>query len=123
MKTKRFILMSILFFVIGLFHASMANAATSSIECNVPRIDKIIKISGEKVSIHKIDEITRKIASVSMIRSQKSMTGITKIMSHQGHKYTIHINDTKNFSEVDDFVSIRSKKGHEITYPLICNLK
>ncbi|MBT5094565.1 MAG: hypothetical protein HOM21_10000, partial [Halobacteriovoraceae bacterium] len=61
--------------------------------------------------------------SVSNIRTRFEGQGYTKIVKFEGQKHMIHIENKGSFSEVDDYLLIRSKKGHEMTYPLSCNWK
>ena len=37
-----------------------------------------------------------------------------------GIKYEIHIEDTSNPSEVDDYIVMENSRGHRITFPLEC---
>jgi hypothetical protein len=37
-----------------------------------------------------------------------------------GLKYKYHIENTKSFTNVDDYITIENSKGHKITYPLEC---
>jgi hypothetical protein len=46
--------------------------------------------------------------------------GFSKFFYVSGKKYTIHIDDKDNFSDIDDYMIIKSSNGHEITYPLNC---
>lgn len=38
-----------------------------------------------------------------------------------GKKYRIFIKDIDNLSEVEDYIEIKNKKGHSITFSLKCN--
>lgn len=52
---------------------------------------------------------------------QRVQNGIRKIFQHQNYQYQVVIKDLSQFSEVDDYLSIRSKQGHQITFPLYCS--
>lgn len=94
------------------------------IECHTPRMTKTFQIANNNVTFYQNDEseTRRNIASVNQIRTKRETTGFTKFLKFEGHKYTIHIQDLEKFSEVDDYILVRSKAGHEMTYPLTCNI-
>jgi hypothetical protein len=47
--------------------------------------------------------------------------GFTKTLYIDGNKHRINIQNTNEFSDVNDYLSITSPKGHEMTYPLTCH--
>ena len=107
------------------FTLSMAQAYAShgDIACQTPRAKKVMKITDQKVSFleerMRMNE-GREIASINSVRTRASGQGFTKILNFEGKKHTIHIEDENNFSSVNDYIVIKSKQGHEITYPLEC---
>ena len=95
--------------------------AFANIRCETPRKNKVFNISKESVAIIQRDQFKpeRTIASLGA-RTKIKGKGFTKVMNFEGNKYFIHIDDTKNFSEVNDYLYIKSPRGHQMTYPLIC---
>lgn len=118
MRTKLFLLFAILF-----LNAS-AKASEDKITCSIPRMERDVII--EKAKLVWVDpdqpESKREIASVDSfsVRTKTFHRGMEKIMMKNGEKYTIHIEDVSNMNEVDDYILIRSKEGHEMTYPILC---
>ncbi len=117
MKTA---ILALTVFVIGLWaQVSMA----STISCHTPRMNKVFTMTEDKVVFEDEASVSRNIASVQKVRTKKEGMGFTKILNYEGNKYTIHIASSEKFDEVEDYLSIRSEKGHEITYPINCSLK
>lgn len=117
MKTtiKTFIALSIL----SLFSTALA----SSIVCNSPRLKKSLKISNSKVAFLEESQLDgRQLASsaVKGVRTRRTAKGFDKIVQYEGHKHIIHIENKKSFNELEDYIVIKSREGHEITYPLSC---
>lgn len=95
---------------------------SAAIVCETPRETKKIEIGDQKVTISGPEELgpSRVVASVKAVRTKLQGTGFTKVLFHSGAKHIIHVEDKNSFSEVDDYLIIRSAEGHEITYPLNC---
>ena len=93
-----------------------------SIDCHTPRMDKEFTITPAQITFYEEAELTptRSIASVQLVRTRKTVKGFTKILNIDGHRYSIHIENTESFSDVDDYIAIKNGKGHEVTYPLTC---
>lgn len=104
--------------VLGLLFSATSLA---SIECHTPRMNKTFKIEDSRVTFFNDQSIEggREVASVGA-RTRKTQKGFTKILSFEGRKHTIHINDRNSFSDVNDYMIVRNNKGHEMTYPLSC---
>ena len=103
----------------------LSTNAFSSIECETPRLEKKFKIEGEKVVFLKGEDDSKNrdgriIASVNNVRTRVSYKGFTKTLNFDGLKHTIHINDSSSFSEIEDYIVVRNKLGHQMTYPLSC---
>lgn len=102
----------------------MAQTAQASIICESSRMRNDLKITDSTVAFFDAEESgeSRSIASSSVLgaRTQRKGSGFTKIVYFEGQKHTIHINDVNNFSDMDDYITIRSQKGHEVIYPLSC---
>lgn len=107
-----------------LFIAMITVDAQASILCRTPRSNKIFEIKDAKVTFfNEFDTAAkRELASVAS-RNRTNDKGITKIVEFENQKHTIHIADASNFSDVDDYIIIKAKSGHEVTYPLSCEQK
>jgi hypothetical protein len=96
-------------------------SSQASIVCHTPRSNKVFEIKDTKITFFNEFDVSakRELASVTS-RSRSNEVGITKIVDFENQKHTIHISDAKQFSDSDDYIIIKAKSGHEITYPLIC---
>ena len=96
----------------------------ASIFCHTPRMNKIFEVSDKKVTFFNEfeNEAKREIASI-IPKSKPSTKGITKFVDFENQRHVIHIGDKNNFSDVNDYIIIKSKTGHEVTYPLTCENK
>lgn len=121
MKTA---ILGITTFIICLWAQVSMAAVNSTISCSTPHQSKVFTISNDKVVFEQEEmSAARSVASVDKVRTKKEGNGFTKILSYEGNKYTIHISSEEKFNEVEDYLSIRSEKGHEITYPINCQYK
>jgi len=104
--------------------AVMSFNSFASIVCHTPRSNKIFEIKDSKVTFYnEFDKAAkREIASV-VARSKSTDKGVTKFVNFENQKHTIHIGDVSHFSDIDDYIVIRAKSGHEMTYPLNCQNK
>ena len=98
-----------------------ALAMDHPIVCQTPQGNKGFTIFKSHVAFHKggLDQ-KRVPASIKKIRTKKTTRGFSKVLFYEGKKYTLHVDNTKSFSWVNDYVVVRNKSGHEITYPLEC---
>lgn len=96
----------------------------ASILCHTPRLNKIFEIKDNKVTFYNEfdSNAKREIASV-LSRSKNINKGLTRFVDFENQKHTIHINDLENFSDVNDYIVIKVRNGHEVTYPLTCENK
>lgn len=96
----------------------------ASILCHTPRMNKIFEVADKKITFFNEYEKSarREVASVAT-RNKPEAKGLTKIVDFENQKHTIHISDVQNFSDVEDYIIIKSKSGHEVTYPLTCEIK
>lgn len=53
-------------------------------------------------------------------RTSKVGNSVTNHYQIGGQKFQIHFDDVTNSNEMNTYISIRSDKGHEVTYPLTC---
>ena len=127
MKNKTLSLSTVLGFLglILMIHAMSSHAATgSAISCSTAFGEKTFTIEDERISFHKEDEagVSRSISSINgdSVRTHKKHLGFTKTLYIDGNKHRINVRNVNEFSEVNDYLSITSPKGHEMTYPLTC---
>ena len=114
--------MRVLILISMLFVSNSFAKSREAIFCHTARFSKSFVVNKEKVVfVKKVSESkNREIASIPAVRSKKLLNGFVKELSFEGQKYRINIENTEKFSELDDYMSIRSRKGHEITYSLSC---
>ena len=118
MKTIMFILAT------SFLMSTSSRASEGSITCEIPRMEKNVVI--EKAKMVWVDPdiqgAKREVASLDgqAVRTKFSHSGMEKFMMVDGKKFTIHIENLKQMNEVDDYILIRSKEGHEMTYPISC---
>ena len=127
-KTATLSPMSILGFLglLLMVHSFSSIAASpSTIVCKTTFGEKSFLIEDEKISFQKEDQsgIERSISSVqsASVRTHKKHLGFTKTLYIDGVKHRINVQNTNEFSDVNDYLSITSPKGHEMTYPLTCH--
>ena len=97
----------------------------STISCSTAFGEKKFVIEDNQISFKKEDHqgVSRSISSIKgeSVRTHKKNLGFTKTLYLEGNKYKIHIQSTRAFSDLDDYLSITGPKGHEMTYPLNCH--
>lgn len=99
-------------------------ASHPEIVCETPRGSQQMVLKNTAVSIFEsVNNSDRAIASEYNVRTNWQGSGFNKVIFKNGNKHTIHIQDVKNFSEVEDYIIIKNRNGHEVTYPLTCALK
>ena len=127
MKQKTLSLSTILGFVglLLMIHTFNSQAATGGIECKTAFGEKSFLIEDGRISFIKEDAsgVSRSISSLSAdsVRTQTKHLGFSKTLYIDGHKHKINVQNAQQFSDVDDYLSITSPKGHEMTYPLTCH--
>lgn len=111
--------------IVLMVHTFSAQAASPAIKCETAFGEKSFTIDDSQVSFHKEDEagISRSISSVQKesVRTHTKHHGFTKTLYIDGNKHRINVKNVQSFSDVDDYLSIMSPKGHEMTYPLTCH--
>lgn len=101
---------------------AFAASSFASITCHTPRLSKAFKIENQTIAFYQNDVAQgRKLASKTSVTTRKNKNGFTKTMKFEGQNYIIHIEDKSNLSDFNDYLVIKSKEGHEMTYPLTCN--
>lgn len=127
MKNKTLSLSTVLGFLglILMIHAMNSQAATGAITCSTAFGEKSFTIEDNRISFHKEDEagVSRSISSIGgeSVRTHKKHLGFTKTLYIDGNKHRINVRNVNEFSEVNDYLSITSPRGHEMTYPLNCH--
>ena len=93
----------------------------ASVLCHTPRMNKIFEVSDRKVTFfNEFDsKAKRELASVAS-RSKTNNLGVTQVVEFENQKHTIHIADMNSFSDVNDYIIIKSRTGHEVIYPINC---
>ena len=106
------------------FFALLTFNTEASVLCHTPRMNKIFEVSDKKVTFfNEFDsKAKRELASVAS-RSKANDMGVTKVVEFENQKHTIHIANMNSFSDVNDYIIIKSRTGHEVTYPLSCEKK
>jgi hypothetical protein len=127
MKTKTLSISTVLGFLglILMIHTFNAHSATPAITCSTAFGEKTFTIESNKIAFHKEDEkgVSRSISSIKgeSVRTHTKNQGFTKTLYIDGNKHRIKVQNVNEFSEVNDYLSITSPKGHEMTYPLTCH--
>jgi hypothetical protein len=127
MKTKTLSMSTILGFLglIAFIHTFSSYASAASIKCETAFGEKSFVIEDQHISFQKEDEqgVSRSISSINSdsVRTHKKNLGFMKTLYIGGNKHRINIQNTNEFSDVNDYLSITSPKGHEMTYPLSCH--
>lgn len=102
----------------------IASNSFAAIVCHTPRMNKTFEINDNKISFIKEDEYSKKREIASVIsRNKNDFKGMTKIVDFENQKHIIHIENSKEFSDANDYLIVKNKLGHEVTYPLTCNMK
>jgi hypothetical protein len=106
-------------------HSYSSFAASGAIECQTAFGEKSFIIEDGRISFSKEDEsgVSRSISSVSgdSVRTHTKHLGFTKTLYVNGNKHRISVQNRNEFSDANDYLSITSPKGHEMTYPLTCH--
>jgi hypothetical protein len=98
--------------------------ANASIICHTPRSNKIFEIKETKVTFFNEFDMSAKRELASVIsRSRSNEFGMTKIVDFENQKHIIHIANASHFSDSEDYIIIKAKSGHEVTYPISCENK
>lgn len=106
-------------------HSYSSFAASGSIECKTAFGEKSFVIEDGRISFQKEDAsgVSRAISSVQgeSVRTHTKHLGFTKTLYIDGNKHRISVQNTNDFSDANDYLSVTSPKGHEMTYPLTCH--
>jgi riboflavin synthase len=95
--------------------------AQEPIHCETAFGEKTFQIESERVVFHRPEaDQGRSISSIDHVRTEKRHKGFDKVLFKDGLKHRIHIDNTQEFSDINDYMVITSPKGHEMTYPLSC---
>ncbi len=111
-------LSTIIFFIVCLSFQAKA----SELICQTNYNEIKLVIDGDNVAVMKTFERGREFASNELVKTQSTDNGFTKTFYKGTNKYKVAIADLKNLNEVDDYLTIVSHEGHQMTYPLNCAL-
>lgn len=96
----------------------------AAIVCHTPRMNKNFEIKDNRISFFKDEKELKNRDIASLVsRNKNEVKGMTKIVEFENQKHTIHIEDVNSFSDINDYIVIKNKTGHEVIYPLTCNNK
>ena len=119
MKTLKILTLALLYSFAGSLFAK-------EIVCHTAGMTKVFVIKDNRVSFfNPLEKIgnSRTVASVLGVRTKLKGQGFTKITYMNNNKYMIHVENKKQFSNINDYLTIRTRKGHQMTYHLECSLK
>ena len=105
---------SLLLIVLTLGLMSMS-AKALELECSTPRKNITLKLKDNKL---KLDG--RFPAETMVQRSKFKGDGLQKIVYVNGDKHTLNIDNMSAFNEFNDYINIKTRQGHEMTYPVTC---
>ena len=109
------------FSILILWQMPKANAA-GSIRCETTNSAHTIEVKGNKLSLRSDGfNPTRGLSSNISARTSSTPTGFTKKAYFNGRLFHLTIQNANQFNEIDDYLSIRTQAGHEITYPVKCS--
>ncbi len=102
----------------------MSIHSEASIVCHTPRMNKIFEVNGKKITFFNEfgSQNKRELASV-LAKTKSNDKGVTNTVSFENQKHIIHIADENALSDLNDYIIIKSRNGHEVTYPLTCEKK
>jgi len=133
-QKKARILKKVIYFIFALFLFVMVNLAQAE-SLNLAKGIKCETLNGEKSFIIRPNSISfitdenenlnglpqRSISStIQNVRTQKMAKGFVKYTKYLGMNVKICLENLEGPSEINDYISMTSKEGHQITYPLIC---
>lgn len=100
------------------------NVLAKPLNCSNDRIAKSWLIDQGRIIMQGETKGSRDVASslneIRSFRTQLTSEGVSRVIIHNGMKYSIHVNNIKAPSELDDYVAIKNSDGHEVIYPLNC---
>ncbi len=99
-------------------------AKDASLTCHTPRKLKAFSISKNSITLfqEKTLDPNRSLASLENVNTKIHKGGFTKSLMFEGIHYKIHINNMDKLSPLEDYLIMRSREGHEIIYPLNCEI-
>lgn len=113
--------LALLFILLAHGPFSLAMATSSVIKCHSPRLNKSFVINGTLVEVQQ-QSSGRSLASLRAA-TRGSGGSMEKMMNMDGHKVIIHLENMDRPNPIDDYVILRNAKGHEITYPIECQVQ
>jgi hypothetical protein len=104
----------------------VSQAEAKSLKCTCDRLAKSWVIEQGRIVMHSeghtqgVRQIASELNEIRSFRTQLTSQGVSRIINHNGLKYSIHVNNLNSPSELDDYVAIKNGEGHEVVYPLNC---
>lgn len=107
-----------------LFSLIISFNTEASIICHTPRMNKIFEVNGKKITFFNefSTQNKRELASI-MAKTKSNENGVTNTVNFENQKHVIYIADENALSDFNDYIIIKSRNGHEVTYPLTCEKK
>jgi len=101
-------------------HLAYGASNFQKMACKISRNSKVFNITPTKISVNN-QSSGRSVASNKAIRTIHHELGFTKHFNlGDGHQYILHVSNTEEPSEMNDYLIMRSQRGHEIIYPISC---
>jgi len=114
---------TIMILFISMITSGVLASEFKMIKCESERMNKALVLRENSVTfIDKNHDPLRAIASSIPARTQFVNSGVNQILRYEDKKYFIHVSNLENFSDVDDFIEIKTMEGHNIIYPIKCSL-
>lgn len=121
MKTLFLFLLSIQMFLVTGKLWSMD--LEKEIYCTTPNEEKAFILKEHTIVFQDTNEDAapaRKVASARIIQTKIQDNGFIKTTNFERNSFKVKINNTAEFNDANDFVTIASPEGHVLTYPIKC---
>ena len=102
----------IIIFLLQLFMSNILASEIISISCNTLHDEESFVLKGDQITLK--NKIRRR------VRINKIEDGQSLNFRNNGVEYEITITNLKNFSELDDYLTLTNIDNRTMTYPLIC---
>lgn len=118
--------MKLFIFSVLLLLSFFAQAKTAErLHCKTQNMEKEFDLYQDKIAFYEDSvqnkNLDRKVASIQLLRTGGGQH-LFKMFKYEGDVYTVEVKNLNKLDWTSDYLSIRSKKGHEITYPIKCQL-
>jgi len=104
-------------------HAAIISISSPTFFCKTQNAEYQFYVTDKDLELVKENQNERNVASIH--KSTKAIHEIThqswnKKFYLGGHQAKLHIKNFKNPTDLDDYFSLQSPKGHKMTYGLVC---